>query len=174
MKKVWQGVERVVDGAAAAAGYVAAVCIVVAALIVTEGIVVRKVFGLSATWQIEASVFLLIFATFGGAAFVQQHENHLNVDLVLYYLPVRARETVLVVVSVLACLVTAVVAWYAWPMWWLSFQADDHSMSLWGPPLWIPYFFLPLGMTLLFLQYLVYIGRKWKALKEPSDASGDR
>ena len=42
----------------------------------------------------------------------------------------------------------------------------DHSESLWGPPLWIPYFFLPLGMTLLFLQYIVYIRDKIVHLKK--------
>jgi len=43
---------------------------------------------------------------------------------------------------------------------------NEHSESLWGPPLWIPYFFLPLGMTLLFLQYIVYIRDKIVNLKK--------
>ncbi len=30
--------------------------------------------------------------------------------------------------------------------------------------MWIPYIFLPLGMTLLFLQYIVHIGEKIQAL----------
>ena len=54
---------------------------------------------------------------------------------------------------------------YAWPMWWEAVVNNEHSESLWGPPLWIPFLFLPLGMTLLFLQYIVYIGRKIERLK---------
>jgi TRAP-type C4-dicarboxylate transport system permease small subunit len=51
-------------------------------------------------------------------------------------------------------------------MWWGALIHHDHSASLWGPPLWIPYLFLPLGMTLLVMQYIVYIGRKIKKLRQ--------
>jgi TRAP-type C4-dicarboxylate transport system permease small subunit len=51
-------------------------------------------------------------------------------------------------------------------MWWESVVGNEHSESLWGPPLWTPYFFLPLGMTLLFLQYIVYIRDKIVNLKK--------
>jgi TRAP-type C4-dicarboxylate transport system permease small subunit len=50
-------------------------------------------------------------------------------------------------------------------MWWETVTHKEHSESLWGPPLWIPYLFLPLGMTLLFLQYIVFIGRKIERLR---------
>ena len=51
-------------------------------------------------------------------------------------------------------------------MWWETVVNNEHSESLWGPPLWIPTLFLPLGMTLLFLQYIVYIGRKIERLRQ--------
>jgi TRAP-type C4-dicarboxylate transport system permease small subunit len=128
-----------------------------AALIVTEGVIVRKVLGISTIWQIEASVFLLIFTVFAGAPFVQKNEHHLNVDLLIIHLSPRTREIILIAVSILSCLIAGLLAWYAWPMWWESVIGNEHSESLWGPPLWIPYLFLPLGMTLLFFQYILYI-----------------
>ena len=147
-------------------GWTAALCLVAAAIIVTEGVVVRKILGISTIWQIEASVFLLIFVVFAGAPFVQKNEHHLNVDLVIIHLPPRIREIVLIIVSIISCLMAAVLAWYAWPMWWEAAVGNHHTESLWGPPLWIPYFFLPLGMTLLFLQYIVYICDKIVNLKK--------
>ena len=51
-------------------------------------------------------------------------------------------------------------------MWWEAVVGNQHTESLWGPPLWIPYLFLPLGMTLLFLQYIVYICDKIVNLKK--------
>lgn len=147
-------------------GWLAALCLVGAALIVTEAVVVRKLLGISTIWQIEASVFLLIFSVFVGAAFVQKNDQHLNVDLLIIHPPPRVREITLIGASVLTCILAAVLAWYAWPMWWDALIHHDHSESLWGPPLWIPYLFLPLGMTLLVMQYLVYIGRKIKKLRQ--------
>jgi len=146
-------------------GWTAAFCLVAAALIVTEGVVVRKVFGVSTIWQIEASVFLLMFAVFSGAPFVQKNEHHLNVDLVVIHLSPRTREIILIVVSIISCVLAAILGWYAWPMWWEAVVGNEHSESLWGPPLWIPYLFLPLGMTLLFLQYIVYIRDKITSLR---------
>jgi len=166
MKTVFQIFIRITDGLTYITGWVAALCLVAAALIVTEAVIVRKLLGISTIWQIEASVFLLIFTVFVGAPFVQKNEHHLNVDLVIIHLSPRTREITLIVVSIISCILTAILAWYAWPMWWETVIHNEHSESLWGPPLWIPYLFLPLGMTLLFLQYIVYIWRKIERLRQ--------
>jgi TRAP-type C4-dicarboxylate transport system permease small subunit len=166
MKKVFQIVVRIIDGLTVLTGWAAALCLVAAALIVTEAVIVRKLLGISTIWQIEASVFLLIFAVFVGAPFVQKNDHHLNVDLVIILLYPRTREITLIVVSIITCILTAILAWYAWPMWWETVINNEHSESLWGPPLWIPFLFLPLGMTLLFLQYIVYIWRKIERLRK--------
>ena len=166
MKTIYDIFVRVADGLTYITGWIAALCLVAAAFIVTEAVIVRKLLGISTIWQIEASVFLLIFTVFAGAPFVQRNEHHLNVDLVIIHLSPRTREITLITVSIISCLLTALLAWYAWPMWWETVVHNEHSESLWGPPLWIPYLFLPLGMTILFLQYVVYIGRKIESLRK--------
>jgi len=166
MKKAYALFCKIIDSLTILTGWIAAICLVAAALIVTEAVIVRKLLGISTIWQIEASVFLLIFTVFVGAPFVQKNEHHLNVDLVIIHLAPRTRAITIIVVSIISCLLTAIIAWYAWPMWWETVVNNEHSESLWGPPLWIPHFFLPLGMTLLFLQYIVYIGNKIKDLCE--------
>ena len=165
MKLLGKILNRLIDGLTYITGWTAALCLVGAAVIVTEAVLVRKILGISTIWQIEASIFLLIFTVFAGAPFVQKNEHHLNVDLLIIHLSPKTREITLIVVSVISCIFVAIIAWYAWPMWWESVVEHDHSESLWGPPLWIPYFFLPLGMTLLFLQYIVYIRDKIVNLK---------
>ncbi len=166
MKTAYQIFVRITDGLTVITGWVAALCLVAAALIVTEAVIVRKLLGISTIWQIEASVFLLIFTVFVGAPFVQKNEHHLNVDLVIIHLSPRTRELTLIVVSIMSCILTAILAWYAWPMWWETVINNEHSESLWGPPLWIPFLFLPMGMTILFMQYIVFIGRKIERLRK--------
>ena len=165
MKHLAKILARMINGITVITGWIAALCLVAAAVIITEAVIVRKLLGYSTIWQIEASVFLLIFTVFVGAPFVQKNEQHLNVDLVIIHLSPRARELTLIVVSVITCILAAIIAVYAWPMWWEAVKNHEHSESLWGPPLWIPYAFLPLGMTLLFLQYIVYIHGKISALR---------
>ena len=165
MKRLGKILTLIIEGLTRLTGWIAALSLVAAAIIVTEGVIVRKVFGVSTIWQIEASVFLLIFVVFTGAAFVQKNEHHLNVDLVVIHLSPKTREITLIVVSIISCILAVVLAWYAWPMWWEAVVNKEHSESLWGPPLWIPYLFLPLGMTLLFFQYILYILNKINALR---------
>ena len=166
MKKVYRTLFWIIDGLTLLTGWMAALSLVAAALIITEAVIARKLFGVSTIWQIQASVYLLIFSVFAGAPFVQKNEFHLNVDLLIIHFSPKTREIILIVVSIATCLLVLLLAWYAWPMWWESVVNNEHSSSLWGPPLWIPYFFLPLGMSLLFLQYIVYIFRKINALRK--------
>lgn len=166
MKLLGKIFSKIINALTYITGWTAALSLVAAAIIVTEAVIVRKIFGVSTIWQIEASVFLLIFTVFAGAPFVQKNEHHLNVDLVLIHLSARTREILLVIVSIISCLLAALLAWYAWPMWWETVVNNEHSESLWGPPLWIPYLFLPLGMTLLFFQYIIYIHGKITALRK--------
>jgi len=165
MKQIGRILALIIEGLTHVTGWIAALSLVAAAMIVTEGVIVRKVFGISTIWQIEASVYLLIFTVFTGSAFVQKSEHHLNVDLVVIHLSPKTREVTLIIVSIISCIIAAVLAWYAWPMWWETVVNNEHSESLWGPPLWIPYLFLPLGMTLLFLQYILYVRNKIAALR---------
>jgi TRAP-type C4-dicarboxylate transport system permease small subunit len=161
----WQTLEAVVKFLCKLTGLIGAIALLGAALVTTEGVLVRKVLYWSTTWQIELSVFLLMYACFVGAAFGQMGEHHLNIDLLIIYLPPRAREILLIVAGGLSCVICAVIAWYAWPMWWDAVIHNEHSESLWGPPMWIPYIFLPLGMTLVFLQSLVQVRRRLMRLR---------
>jgi len=162
---LWRSLGTVVDRLNGLTGFIGAMAILAAALIVTEGVVVRKVLGQSTIWQIESSVFLLIYACFVGAAMAQRGEHHLNVDLVIIHLGPKAREMVLLVTAVITCFICLIVAWFSWPMWWQALVEREHSESLWGPPMWIPYLFLPLGMSLLFLQHLVQVFRKIESIR---------
>jgi TRAP-type C4-dicarboxylate transport system permease small subunit len=166
MKNLGRVLAKIVSGLSYVTGGIAALALVAAAIIITEGVVVRKVFGISTIWQIEASVYLLMYACFVGAALAQMHDHHLNVDLVIIHLTPRNREITLITVSILSCVICVVIAWYAWPMWWEAFVRDDRSASLWGPPLAVPYFFIPFGMSLLFFQYIVYIANKIQLLRK--------
>ncbi len=162
----WDRLEHLAKVLSKISGLLGAIFLLAAAAATTEGVLVRKLLHWSTTWQIELSVFLLMYACFVGAAYAQMGEHHLNIDLLIIYLPPRVREYLLIITGALSCVICGIIAWYAWPMWWDALVHNEHSESLWGPPMWIPYFFLPLGMTLLLLQSLTQVRRRIIRLRQ--------
>jgi C4-dicarboxylate transporter, DctQ subunit len=116
-------------------------------------------------WEIEFSVYLLIMATFVGAAYGLKHGGHININLITHLLPPRLQAHLTFYTSILSLIFCLVVTWLGWEMWWEAASKGWRSDSLWGPPLWISYLFLPFGMTLLCLQYLVHLSNLWPQLK---------
>jgi len=134
-------------------GITCAVSVLVSACVLTYEVLMRY------------SVYLLIMATFVGAAYGLKHGGHINIDLITHLLPPRLQAHLTFYTSILSLIFCLVVAWLGWEMWWEAASKGWRSDSLWGPPLWISYLFLPFGMTLLCLQYLVHLSNLWPQLK---------
>ncbi len=147
-----------------ATGYLGGLAIVIATLIISYAVAVRYLFGIGGVWTTELAVYLLIFATFIGGAYGLKHDAHVGVDLLVNKLSGRAQAALKLIASLLALVVVSVVAWRAWVLWWEVTHEGRTSASAWGPPLSYPYFILPLGMTLIALQYLVLISAQIRQL----------
>ena len=72
-------------------------------------------------------------------------------------LPGRARIAANIVAALLGVAFVVVVAWIAFGQWWEATETGETSGTAWNPPLTVPYFIVPLGMTLIALQYISII-----------------
>src|SRR5260370_42543902 len=68
---------------------VSMVAMLVACGILTSSVVTRYFFKISTDWQDEASVFLLVGATFLSGAYVQARRRHIGIGLLAGLLPPR-------------------------------------------------------------------------------------
>ena len=126
-----------------------------AGCVLTWEVAGRYFFKIPSDWQDELSIFLLVGATFGSAAWIQTRRGHVGIDALHYVLPAsidRVRRALADVASLAFC------TFFAWKCWallteaWVDGQTSD---SAWGPPLWIPYGLMSIGMTLLAIQLLI-------------------
>jgi TRAP-type C4-dicarboxylate transport system permease small subunit len=134
-----------------------AVAIVVSSLILTYEVVMRYFLRIPTIWEIESAIYLGVLATFMGAAYGLKDGAHINIDLFVRFLPPGAQRILQRITSSLAFLFCTHIAFKSWELFWEAFSKGWRSESMWGPPLAVPYFILPLGMTLLSLQFLIQI-----------------
>lgn len=157
-------VSRFIGWLSELSGYVSGVLILASMLIVCYAVVLRYVLGASTVWQTELAIYFLMFAAFVGGAYGLKHGDHVKIDLVVNRLPGRAQLFVRLVAVMLSLLFIAIIGVIGFELWWSAVQTGRRSGTAWNPPLSYPYFMLPLGMTLMALQYLVIAAELFRRL----------
>jgi C4-dicarboxylate transporter DctQ subunit len=139
-------------------------------LITFANVIARYVFNSNILWALEATVFLFAWLVLLGVSYCVKVNAHLGVDVLIAAVPPPARRA-LGLVAVAASLAFAVLmtvgswqywlpfvgeqVWYEvndiWMPEWLQFLKDPmNEGERWEKlPRFIPYFVLPVGMTLL-------------------------
>ena len=114
-------------------------------------------FALPTEWLGETAVFLIIGATFLSAAAVQARRGHVAIEALTGLLSPRANRARLLVADLVSLAFVGFFAWKSWTLLGEAWADGQVSESSWGPPLWIPYSFMAVGMTLLGCQFILQI-----------------
>jgi TRAP-type C4-dicarboxylate transport system permease small subunit len=139
------------------------VALVAAACVLTYSVASRYFLHFSTDWQDELSVFLIVGAVFMSAAAIQAQRGHVAIEAIVSVLPPRVnrvRQWLADAASLAFC------GYFAFKSWTLLDEAwveNYHSESTWGPPLWIPYSLMAIGMTLLTFQLLLQVAKPLRA-----------
>ena len=133
------------------------VALVAASFVLTYSVVVRYFLKFSTDWQDELSVFLIVGAVFMSSAAVQAFRGHVAIETIVGLLPPRVNMVRQILVDVGSLTFCAFFAWKSWTLLHEAVEEGFHSGSTWGPPLWIPYSLMAVGMTLLSIQILLQV-----------------
>jgi TRAP-type C4-dicarboxylate transport system permease small subunit len=151
------GVVRLVERGNSAVMALSTVAILAAACILTLSVVSRYFLKVSTDWQDEASVFLLVGATFMCGAYVQSQRGHIGIDALASILPEsvnRIRRGMVDIASLAFC---SFFSWKSWTLFQEAFVNGHTTSSSFAPPLWIPYGLMAVGMSNLTLQLLLQV-----------------
>ncbi len=144
-------------------------------LITFANVIARYVFNTNILWALETTVFLFAWLVLLGASYCVKTNAHLGVDVITSALPKAGRRAVGLVAVGLSLLFSGLLTYGAWDYWlpfagnrawyevndipmpgFLQFlSASMNEGEKWEKlPRFIPYFALPLGMTLLTVRLL--------------------
>jgi TRAP-type C4-dicarboxylate transport system permease small subunit len=110
-------------------------------------------------------VFCLVGATFLCGAYVQSFRGHIGIEAVAGYLPARVNHIRLLFIDILSALFCTFFGWKSWTLWYEAWADNYTTSSSWAPPLWVPYFLMASGITLLALQIVLQIAARIKPAK---------
>jgi TRAP-type C4-dicarboxylate transport system permease small subunit len=158
-----------------ACGVLAAVLLAAATVVVCQMVVMRYFLGASTVWQTEFVIYSIVASTFIGAPYVLLHKGHVSVDLVPLYVKHRTRLVLAMIGSLASLAFCLVVAWFSAEYLHEAWAGGWRTETVWALPLWIPLLSLPIGMSLLSLQYIADIlclitGREAPFGMDPEDA----
>jgi TRAP-type C4-dicarboxylate transport system permease small subunit len=133
------------------------IALVIAGVVLTYSVASRYFLHFSTDWQDELSVFLIVGAVFMSAASIQARRGHVAIEAIVGLLPDRVNRVRQIVVDLASFAFCAFFAWKSWLLLDEAWTENFHSESTWGPPLWIPYSLMTVGMTLLGVQILLQV-----------------
>jgi len=135
-------------------GVAAAFMIAAAVLVICDMVIERYGFNRTTIWQIDAVTYFIVAATFIGSPYVLMLRGHVNVDILPMYLGPRARFALALFTMFVSMAFIAVLLWLTGKFWYEAYDGNWRSNTVWRARLWIPYFSMPLGLGMLFLQYI--------------------
>ena len=136
-----------------------------AAGILTYSVFARYFFKIATDWQDEAAVFLLVGATFLSGAYVQSQRGHIGIEALAGILPPAVNRWRLMLVDAASSAFCLFFAWKSWTLLHEAVAEGQTTSSSWGPPLWIPYSIMALGMSLVGVQLLLHLLARVKAVR---------
>lgn len=128
------------------------VALVLTSAVLTYSVITRYFFKTATDWQDEASVFMLVGATFMCTAYVQSMRGHVGIEAIASLLPASVNRVRAMLVDIVSMLFCSFFAWKSWALFHEAWVEGQTTSSSFAPPLWIPYSLMAVGMSLLALQ----------------------
>jgi C4-dicarboxylate transporter, DctQ subunit len=156
-------------GAVAAAAALATI-----AVSVIIEVIARSVFNSPTLWAVEISTYSIIAAGFLGSAFVLRRGRHLEINLLTSRLSQSTQKWLGVVTDACAAAFCFIVCVSGMRFVELSQIMGAVSVSELRIPLWIPQLTIPIGFSLLGLEFLsrILVRLGLVARRELADAAG--
>lgn len=133
-------------------------------LLITYEVLARTLLGYSTLLADEMSAYLLVLLLFMGLAYTLRNGGMLRVEFLFKRMPPRIQIWVEAVSSMLALIYMIILSYQCWLFLYESYDLGYTSVRPSGIHLWIPQLFIPVGCSLMVLEFAAHMGRLLRKL----------
>jgi TRAP-type C4-dicarboxylate transport system permease small subunit len=163
---------RAVNWLSSASHVVAGAAMVTLIITTTYEVVMRYVFNRPTIWALEIGAYMFMAIVLLAAAHIQQEDRHISMAFFTSRLSSKANRYNKLFASILGVIFCGVVVWKSWEYTSFAYTRGYDSGTELHVPLFLTIILIPLGFSLLGLQFLVQIGsiiRSHRASSSKSD-----
>lgn len=142
------------DGLSRATGLLAGLLLAVSILTICDMVFVRYILNESTYWQTEFVVYAITAATLMGSPYVLLTGGHVGVTLLPDAVGGAAGRFISLLGQIAGFGFCALLAYSGWYYFLETFNNGWTSDTIWAIRLWIPVSAMPIGLTILTLQYI--------------------
>lgn len=142
----------------AALNLLSTVILFVLLLYVTAEVLMRTLFNSPLPGHLELSQLLIAAAVFLGLSYAQARRSHVNMDIVISWLPARPALAVDTLTLLLSLAAWAVIVWFSWEGARNAFEIGDVTPTS-DVPTWWSKIAVSIGGAVLCLRFLGQIGQ---------------
>ncbi len=146
---------KIIDKIVVKLAEVSSLLMVVLVVLMCYEVVRRYFFNAPTIWGLELTTFLYGVHFVMGYGYTEYFDGHVRVDIISSKFPQKVQDVLYIVLTICVTipLVTMLGIW-AWDNAITSTKIQEALSSAWAPPIWPVKLFMGLGFTLLFLQVL--------------------
>jgi len=123
-------------------------------VIILYEVVARYVFGAPTKWAHESSTMIFGCQFMLAGAYCFWRGSMVNVEILHDRLPLRVRAILDLFLSLVPFAICGIMMWQGWITFWDSLMINEHTQTVWGPPLYPARGVIPIAAFLLSLQIL--------------------
>lgn len=173
MGRLFNLFRRIVEAASVVGGQFSKVGLFLMMMLITYDVIARYVFMKPTLFIDEISGYLLVMVAFMAVPMVTKEDRHIRMDVLSSRLPASYQVWLELILSIISILAIGVVLWRSIILTHNLYVRGVLFGSVLYTPLYIPQSFIPIGLTLLILQYIVEVVKlvRHKILKTTDIAS---
>lgn len=138
------------------------------AFFIGADVLARNLTGGGLAWVIESLEYAMYVATVFAAPWVLREGAHVSVDVVTGNLPERLRRMVNTFVNLLGSVICFVICYYSAVATLRAFERGSMIYKTFTIPEWTINVFVPFGMCLVAIEFLLLARKEFCALKHTS------